>query len=67
MIRSGDHTLELPLPILLNHDEAALRYASEMANRLRKSGSYNDPSLLVRVIDDYRPFVFSIPIVAACA
>jgi hypothetical protein len=47
-IRSGGQTLEPPLPVLLDHDEAALGYASEMANRLRKGGSYNDPSLVVR-------------------
>jgi hypothetical protein len=34
--------LEPPLPVFLDHDEAALGYASEMANKLRKSGGYND-------------------------
>jgi hypothetical protein len=66
-IWSGGQTLEPPLPVLLDHDEAALAYASKMANRLRKSGGYNDPSLVVSVMDEYRPFIFSIPILAACA
>ena len=30
--------------IALEHDEAALGYAAEMANKLWKSGGYNDPS-----------------------
>jgi hypothetical protein len=34
--------LEPPRPVLLDHDEAALGYACEMANKLRRSG-YNDP------------------------
>ena len=54
--------LEPPLPVLLDHDEAALGYASEMANKLRKNGGYNDPSLVVSVMDEHRPFIFSIPI-----
>jgi len=67
IIRSGGQILEPPLPVLLDHDEAALSYASEMANKLRKDGGYNDPSLVVSVTDEHRPFIFSIPILAACA
>jgi hypothetical protein len=59
--------LEPPLPVLLDHDEAALGYASEMANKLRKNGGYNDPGLAISVMDEHRPFIFSIPILAACA
>jgi hypothetical protein len=59
--------LEPPLPVLLHHDQAALGYASEMANNLRKSGRYDDPTLVVSVTDERRPLVFSIPILAACA
>ena len=50
--------LEPPLPVLLDHDEAALSYACEMANKLRKSGRYNDPSLVVNVMDESRPMIF---------
>src|SRR5262249_45486938 len=67
IIRAGGQILEPPLPVLLDHDEAALSYASEMANKLRKGGGYNDPSLVVSVTDEHRPFIFSIPILAACA
>ena len=67
IVRSGGQMLEPPRPVLLEHDEAALGYASEMANKLRKSGGYNDPSLVVSVMDQHRPFIFSIPILAACA
>ena len=31
--------LEPPRPVLLDHDEAALGYACEMTNKLRRSGS----------------------------
>ena len=58
--------LEPPQPVLLDHDEAALGYACEMANKLRRSG-YNDPSLVVSVMDEYRPMIFSVPLLAACA
>ena len=58
--------LEPPWPVLLDHDEAALGYACEMTNKLRRSG-YNDPSLVVSVMDEYRPMIFSVPLLAACA
>jgi hypothetical protein len=38
-----------------------------MANKLRKSGGYNDSSMVVTVMDEYRPMIFSIPLLAACA
>ena len=59
--------LEPPRPVLLDHDEAALGYACEMANKLRKSGRYNDPGLVVSVMDECRPMIFSVPLLAACA
>ena len=59
--------LEPPRPVLLDHDEAVLGYACEMANKLRRSGGYNDPSLVVSVMDEYRPMIFSVPLLAACA
>ena len=64
--RSGGQMLEPPLPVLLDHDEAALSYACEMANQLRKSGRCNDPSLVVSVMDESRPMIFSVPLLAAC-
>ena len=67
IIRSRGQILEPPRPVLLDHDEAALGYACEMANKLRKSGRYNDPGLVVSVIDEYRPMIFSVPLLAACA
>ena len=65
--RSGGQLLEPPLPVLLDHDEAALSYACEMANQLRKSGRYNDPGLVVSVMDQCRRMIFSVPLLAACA
>ena len=59
--------LEPPRPVLLDHDEAALGYACEMANKLRKRSGYNDPSLVVNVMDENRPTIFSVPLFAACA
>jgi hypothetical protein len=56
--------LEPPRPVLLDHDEAALGYACEMASKLRK---YNDPGLVVSAMDEYRPMIFSVPLLAACA
>ena len=67
IVRSGDQMLEPPLPVLLDHDEAALSYTCEMANKLRKSGGSNDPTLVVSVMDEYRPMIFSVPLLAACA
>jgi hypothetical protein len=59
--------LEPPLPVLLDHDEAALGYACEMANKLRKNGGSNDPTLVISVMDEYRSMIFSVPLLAACA
>ena len=67
IVRFGSQLLEPPRPVLLDHDEAALSYACEMANKLRKSGGYNDSSMVVTVMDEYRPMIFSIPLLAACA
>jgi hypothetical protein len=65
--RSGGEFLEPPLPVLLDHDEAALTYACQMANKLRQSGRYNDTSLVVSVSDECRSMIFSIPLLAAYA
>ena len=65
--RSGDQLLEPPLPVLLDRDETALGYACEMANKLRKSGRYNDPTFVIGVKDECHPMIFSVPLLAACA
>ena len=51
----------------LDHDEAALTYACQMANKLRKSGRDNDTSLVVSVSDECRSMIFSVPLLAAYA
>ena len=52
---------------MLNDDAAALAYACQLAQELVQSGARPDPSMLVKVRDDTRPMVLSIPLLAACA
>jgi hypothetical protein len=66
-IRSGGRTVEGPMVVALTGDEAALGYACELARKLRRTGGYSDPNLAIRVADQHRAIVFSIPFRAACA
>ena len=52
---------------VLNDDAAALAYACQLARELARSVDCPDPSMLVKVRDDTRPMVLSIPLFAACA
>jgi hypothetical protein len=51
----------------LNDDAAALAYACEIARELMQSFAGADRNLKVKVRDETRPMVLSIPFLAACA
>jgi len=51
----------------LNDDAAALAYACEIVRELMQGLTPADRSSLVKVRDETRPIVFSIPSFAACA
>jgi hypothetical protein len=51
----------------LSDDAAALAYACEIIRELMQSLGHTDRSSLVKVRDETRPMVFSIPFLAACA
>ena len=52
----------------LHDDAAALAYACELARELRRGDDHTDlKRSLVKVSDDTRPMVLSIPLLAACA
>ena len=51
----------------LNDDAAALAYACEIARELMQSFAGADRNLTVKVRDETRPMVLSIPFLAACA
>jgi Domain of unknown function (DUF6894) len=51
----------------LSDDAAALAYACEIVRELMQSLAHTDRSSLVKVRDETRPMVFSIPFLAACA
>jgi hypothetical protein len=51
----------------LSDDAAALAYACEIVRELMQSFANTDRNLQVRVRDETRPMVFSIPFLAACA
>jgi hypothetical protein len=51
----------------LNDDTAALAYACEIVRELMQNLTHADRSSLVKVSDETRPMVFSIPFFAACA
>jgi hypothetical protein len=52
---------------VLKDDAAALAYACQLARELLQSVTRPDPSMLIKVRDDIRPMVLSIPLLAACA
>ena len=49
------------------HNANALAYACQLAQELVQSVNCLDPGMLIKVRDDIRPMVLSIPILAACA
>ena len=51
----------------LNDDAAALAYACEIVRELMEGLTPADRSSLVKVRDETRPIVFSIPFFVACA
>jgi|HubBroStandDraft_6_1064221.scaffolds.fasta_scaffold474092_2 hypothetical protein len=53
--------------VLLEDDAAAFAYACQLARELAQSVARADPSMLIKVRDDSRAIVFSIPLFAACA
>ncbi len=53
--------------VMLSDDAAALAYACEMAQELMQKMDCVDLSLLVKVRDETRAMVLSIPCFAACA
>ena len=52
---------------VLKDDAAALAYACQLARELMQSVVCPDPGMVVKVRDDTRPMVLSIPLLAACA
>jgi hypothetical protein len=65
-VRAGDdHAPERAAE--LSDDAAALAFACEIVRELTKTGSASYPGALVKVRDETRPMVFSIPFLAACA
>jgi hypothetical protein len=50
----------------LNDDAAALAYACEIVRELMQGLTHADRRSLVKVRDETRPMVFSIPFFAAC-
>jgi hypothetical protein len=65
-IRAGDEGTPAERAAELNDDAAALAYACEIVRELQSLG-HADRSSLVKVRDETRPMVFSIPFLAACA
>ena len=51
----------------LSDDAAALAFACEIVRELAQSLAHTDRTSLVRVRDETRPMVLSIPFLAACA
>jgi hypothetical protein len=51
----------------LNDDTAALAYACEIVRELMQGLAHADRASLVKVRDETRPMVLSIPFFAACA
>ena len=58
---------EAPRSETLRDDAAALEYACDMARELRNSGRCHDPNLMIKVTDENRLIIFSIPYRAGSA
>jgi uncharacterized protein DUF6894 len=65
-IRAGKDT-QPERAAVLKDDAAAFAYACEIARELMQSVGSTDPRALVKVRDDKRAIVFSLPVLAACA
>jgi hypothetical protein len=66
-IRAGDEGAPPERAAELKDDAAALAYACELVRELMRSFASPDLSALVKVRDETRPMVLSIPFLAACA
>ena len=66
-IRAGAKDTEPERSVVLKDDAAAFDYACKLARELMQSDGSGDPSVLVKVRDNKRAMVFSIPLLAACA
>ena len=66
-IRAGDEGTPAERAAELKDDAAALVHACEIARELLQSLTHIDRSSLVKVRDETRSMVFSIPFLAACA
>jgi hypothetical protein len=66
-IRAPNEDARAERAAVLKDDAAALAYACQLAQELAQSVNCLDPGMLIKVRDDIRPMVLSIPILAACA
>jgi hypothetical protein len=66
-IRAANQEARAERAAVLKDDAAALTYACQLAQELVQSVNCLDPGMLIKVRDDIRPMVLSIPILAACA
>ena len=65
-IRAGEDA-ELERAAVLKDDAAAFVHACGIARELMRSVGPSDHRMLIRVRDDKRAMVFSLPVLAACA
>ena len=66
-IRAPNEDARAERAAVLSDDAAALAYACQLARELVQSVDCPDPSMLVKVRDDTRPMLLSIPLFPACA
>ena len=66
-IRAPNEDARAERAAVLSDDAAALAYACRLAQELAQSVDCPDPSILIKVRDDTRPMVLSIPLFPACA
>ena len=66
-IRAGATDTKPERTAVLRDDAAAFAYACEIARELMQSIGSTDPRVLVKVRDDKRAMIFSLPVLAACA
>jgi hypothetical protein len=65
-IRAGQDT-QPERAAVLKDDAAAFIYACEIARELMRSLDSSDARMLIKVRDDKRALIFSVPVLPACA
>jgi hypothetical protein len=66
-IRGAEHAYNDDIGAFFDDDAAALDHVCRMVRELRANGGYDDPRLVMDVMNELGSRVLSVPFLAACA